>query len=156
MRAVMLLGLIAFFSLPQEARAAKGAEPAVKTEETPAGSASPACPESIRVEAQKLKGAMRGFEPFNEDAPFWLETVHVYTGNKKIERLEPYKNTESSSQWRLSENGRQHYYLVCHYRDTSVALKKKLPTHLSECRVTPAPNPQNPGGPQVLHHFGCQ
>ncbi|MBY0406659.1 MAG: hypothetical protein K2Q01_03125, partial [Rickettsiales bacterium] len=95
------------------------------------------------------------FTSYTEEETYWLERVGLAKGDKKVEIVEPFKATESSEEWRLVDNGKVSYFQVCHYRNTSVALKKPLDKELKACRVLPKANPANPHGPQVLHQFEC-
>jgi len=116
------------------------------------------CPDRIRVAAQRMekKDIPAGFVPFNKDVTYWLESVGVTSGVKSPVPMEPYKGTESTSLWRLENNGNVHYSLACNYRNTSVTLSKPLDKFFKSCRVTPATNPQNPHGPQSLLQFSCE
>lgn len=116
------------------------------------------CPESITVETQKLdkKNAPAEFTAFNTETTYWLEWVGVFSGEKKLERVEPAKSTESTSVWMLANNGKTQYYLGCNYKHTSVSLKKPLDESFKTCRVTPKSNPENPHGPMVLQQFACE
>ncbi len=136
------------------------AKPDAKIEGKPANAAPDvlACPESIKVDAQKLdkKNTPTGFSSYNEDVTYWLDAVNVYVGEKTPEKMEPYKSTEVSSEWKLEENGKQHYSLVCGYRETSVVLRKAISEKMKACHLSPKNNPQNPHGPQVLQQFDCE
>ena len=116
-----------------------------------------ACPDNIKVEAQKLdkKNAPKGFGSFNAEVVHWLETVSVYSGDKVITKTEPTKGTEITSIWPLKDNGKLHYYLGCSYHDTSVIVTKALSELFKNCHVSPKADPRNPHGQQVLHAFAC-
>lgn len=116
-----------------------------------------ACPPSIKVSAQKLEKKLKGWDVLPQKEPkYWLKTVSVYEGKDKPVRLEPFRNTERSSEWMLRDHGKQTYYLVCDYHETSLQLKRALPKEFSGCRVTPQPDPSNPGGVELLHKFECE
>lgn len=141
-----------------EKKEEKVAKPDAKKEAKPEAKEALACPESITVEEQKLdkKHTPAGFGYFAADVKYWLETVSVYAGDKKITVVEPAKSTESLSFWPLTDNGKTHYWLGCAYKHTSVVLKKPLDEKLRSCHVGPKANPMNPHGPLVLHAFGCE
>jgi hypothetical protein len=116
-----------------------------------------ACPPRIEVAAQKLeKKAPAGFTSMNETKPaYTLRWVGVYSGKEPV-AVEPFRSSESSSEWMLVDNGKQPYFLMCGYNHSSVLLKKPLPATLKTCRVSPQPDPALPKGPQLLHKFDCE
>lgn len=115
------------------------------------------CPRRLSVAEQKLdKKLPAGYGAFTEaQDSYWLKTVYVYSGDKQLERVEPYKSTESTAEYMLTDNGKVSYSLVCAYGDTALKVKKPLGKALTQCSLGTAENPANPAGPRLLIALSC-
>ena len=116
------------------------------------------CPKRLLVAEQKVEKKLpSGYSSFTEaQDSYWLKSMYIYSGDKKAERLEPYKSTESTAEYMLMDNGKIAYSLVCAYGDTALKVKKPLDKALTKCVLSPAPNPANAAMPQLLLSLGCE
>ena len=116
-----------------------------------------ACPDRVEVAAQTLAKKIPDWRYFEDtDSKYLLDTVTVYKGKKKLEKMEPSKGTEAYTEWLLPDNGKESYFVVCSYQNTSIRMKRALSAKLNSCRVAYETDPNNPHALPALHKFTCE
>ena len=114
------------------------------------------CPPTITVSAQELTKKPEGWHYFSDDdVKPQLDTINVYTQKKTMVKLDPGKGTETFTEWRFPDNGKEKYFIVCSYTRTAVLLKQQLDERLKSCRLSFEPAAGKPDAPQLLHKITC-
>ncbi len=158
MQGMKILTLMVCATLSISAYAAAGDKTKDKVAAKPAEKQTVlSCPQSVDVGLQELKKKVPDWRYFNDgDVAYALETVSIYHQNKTLEKLSPSKGTESFTEWKLNNNGKEKYFVVCAYSHTSVLLKQQIDAGLARCRLNFEPDPATPQGPPVLHKMTCE
>jgi len=116
-----------------------------------------ACPDSIQVAPQDLDNKIEGWHYFSDgNAKYTLVGLQVYSGKNDMVPFEAGRGTESYSQWLLSDNGKEKYYVVCRYSQTSVLLRRLLDSEIKSCKSFYEPDSKNPAAPQIFRKITCE
>jgi len=115
------------------------------------------CPDSIDVASQNLDKKIEGWRYFSDpDAQHTLENVNIFKGRKVVTRHAPAKGTESYEQWRLEDNGKEQYFLICGYNRTAIFLKKLLDPKFTSCKASFGQDQKRPEGSPPLYKITCE
>jgi hypothetical protein len=120
------------------------------------GQAFSICPNTIRVEPQKLATPVMGWSVVAK-APgqHALKAIMFYDGEPKGgASLVPDRGTKLQQTWDLLAQDRV-YWMTCQYTGTTVVLARALPTAVRECTLTFAPNLSVEGSP-VVQKLNCK
>ena len=94
------------------------------------------CPLAVETK-QSIQTTPAGWTVLQTPAPSRLTRVAIFDGPPREEAsLKPDNgDTDEAPVWTLSPDNPRGYWLVCYYDDTSIALSKRLPGKVSNCRA---------------------
>ena len=117
------------------------------------------CPKSISVK-QKITSLPSSWEAFAEPFPYQLKAVSFFEGHPKrrVALVNDLSETIDSktelAAWNFPPSSKG-YWVECIYDQTTIALTKRLPESISQCRVT-YDSSISVGGMQLVRDIACR